>query len=448
MECANCGTPISEGSEACAECGLPVVAGAAVAAGAAASSAELGPDVTAVRPPGESPGGAGTGGTGTGGAGVGFTGMSTGPAGGDKPVWKRTWFWVVVAVVVVAIVAILAVVLTRGVSAPSVVGLTSAEAKAEAEKAGMVYVVRGIQFTAAVDPGRVTVQYPTAGTAFEKGDQLSVLLSTNVPVATVPDVVGQLPLPAVNALEAAGFVISGVKAEQSTEPRGTVLAQDPAAGTQANIGSGVALTLSQGPATDTVAVPNLVGMQQNVAEDMLAALGLTGTAGTTASSAPQGEVVAQSPAAGTSVAPGASVAVVVSDGSSAPPTTAPPTTAPPTTAPPTTATPTTEAPATTTTSESASTTTSESATTSTTVVDQVTIINLAFDPASITVNAGDTVTWVNEDTTAHTIVADDGSFDSGSVAPGESFRFTFAAAGTVPYHCGIHPSMTGTVVVQ
>jgi beta-lactam-binding protein with PASTA domain len=453
MECANCGTPISEGSEACEECGLPVVAGAAAAAGAAASSAESGPDVTAVRPPVESPGGPGPGAAGTGGAGVGFTGMSADAAGGDKPVWKRTWFWVVVAVVVVAIVAILAVVLTRGVSAPSVVGLSSAEAKTEAETAGMVYVVRGIQFTTAVAPGLVTIQYPTAGTAVEKGDQLSVLLSTNVPVATVPDVVGQLPLPAVNALEAAGFVISGVKGEQSTEPRGTVLAQDPAAGTQANIGSGVALTLSQGPPTDTVAVPNLVGMQQNVAEDMLAAMGLTGTASTTASSAPQGEVVAQSPAAGTSVAPGASVAVVVSDGSTAPvstapPTTAPPTTAPPTTAPPTTATPTTVAPATTTTSESATTTTSESPTTSTTVVDQVTIINLAFDPASITVNAGDTVTWVNEDTTAHTIVADDGSFDSGSVAPGESFQFTFAAAGAVPYHCGIHPSMTGAVVVQ
>ena len=137
--------------------------------------------------------------------------------------------------------------------------------------------------------------------------------------------------------------------------------------------------------------------------------------------------------------------MVMSDGSSAPPpttgtsTTAPPTTAPPTTAPPTTAPPTTEAPATTTTAGAA---------TTTTVTNQVTIINLAFDPQSITVNAGDTVTWVNGDTTAHTVVADDGSFDSGDLAPGASFTFTFAAAGTVPYHCGIHPQMTGSVVVQ
>ena len=107
------------------------------------------------------------------------------------------------------------------------------------------------------------------------------------------------------------------------------------------------------------------------------------------------------------------------------------TTAPPTTAPPTTAPPTTEAP-----------------TTTTTVANQVTIINLAFDPASLTVKAGDTVTWVNDDTTAHDIVADDGSFDSGNLAPGASYQFVFATAGTVPYHCSIHPQMTATVVVQ
>jgi len=410
MECANCGASISEGSEACGACGLPVAEG-------------------------------------VGGAGAAGTGASASPAGSDKPVWKRPWFWVVVALVV-AIAVILAVVLTRGVSVPSVVGLTSAEAKTEAEKVGMVYVVRGIQFTTAVQPGLVTVQYPTAGTAAEKDAQLSVLLATDVPVASVPDVVGQLALPAVNALEAAGFVISGVRAAEGTEPRGTVLAQDPASGTQANIGSGVVLTLSQGPPTDTVAVPNLVGMQQNVAEDMLAALGLTGSASTTASSAPQGEVVAQTPAAGTSVAPGASVTTVISDGSSVPATTVPPTTAPPTTAPPTTVTPTTVAPAPTTTSEAATTTTSESATTSTTLANQVTILNFAFDPPSITVNAGDIVTWVNEDGAPHTIVADDGSFDSGELAQGASFPFTFATAGTVPYHCGIHPQMTGTVVVQ
>jgi beta-lactam-binding protein with PASTA domain len=362
---------------------------------------------------------------------------------GGKPFWKRVWFWGVVAVAVVVVV-ILAVVLTRGATVPAVVGLPSAEAKAKAEEAGMVFVVRGIVFTTTVQPGVVTVQYPAAGLGVKKNDQLSVLLATAAQTATVPNVVGQLALPAVGALEAVGLTISGVTAAQSTEPRGTVIAQDPVAGTQASIGAGVALTLSTGPATANVGVPNLTGMQQNVAEQLLAALGLTGSASTAASSAPKGEVVGQAPAAGTEVAVGASVAMVVSDGSSAPPpttgtsTSVPPTTAPPTTTPPTTAPPTTVAPETTTTG----------AATTTTVTNQVTLINLAFDPASITVHAGDTVTWVNEDTTAHDVVADDASFDSGSLAPGASFHFTFPKAGTVAYHCSIHPQMTGTVVVQ
>jgi plastocyanin len=136
--------------------------------------------------------------------------------------------------------------------------------------------------------------------------------------------------------------------------------------------------------------------------------------------------------------------MVVSDGSSAPPpttgtsTSVPPTTAPPTTTPPTTAPPTTVAPDTTTTG----------AATTTTVTNQVTLIDLAFDPVTITVHAGDTVTWVNGDTTAHDVVADDASFDSGNLAPDASFQFTFPKAGTVAYHCSLHPQMKGTVVVQ
>ena len=68
-------------------------------------------------------------------------------------------------------------------------------------------------------------------------------------------------------------------------------------------------------------------------------------------------------------------------------------------------------------------------------------------PASTTVVAGTTVTWTNGDAEAHTVTADDGSFDSGNVAPGASFQRTFSSAATVKYHCAIHPEMTGTVMV-
>jgi plastocyanin len=79
---------------------------------------------------------------------------------------------------------------------------------------------------------------------------------------------------------------------------------------------------------------------------------------------------------------------------------------------------------------------------------QVEIKNFSFSPASLTVKAGDTVTWTNNDTATHTVTADDNSFTSSDLAPGASFKHTFAKAGTVAYHCSIHPSMTATVVVQ
>ena len=55
--------------------------------------------------------------------------------------------------------------------------------------------------------------------------------------------------------------------------------------------------------------------------------------------------------------------------------------------------------------------------------------------------------WVNEGNTPHTVTADDGSFDSGTLQPGESYSHTFQSAGMVPYHCSIHPFMTGSVTV-
>jgi plastocyanin len=79
---------------------------------------------------------------------------------------------------------------------------------------------------------------------------------------------------------------------------------------------------------------------------------------------------------------------------------------------------------------------------------QVVMKNLAFDPATVTIRAGESVTWTNQDSMNHTVVADQGEFKSGELANGATFSFTFDKAGTYPYHCSIHPSMTGTVVVQ
>jgi plastocyanin len=71
----------------------------------------------------------------------------------------------------------------------------------------------------------------------------------------------------------------------------------------------------------------------------------------------------------------------------------------------------------------------------------------AYAPDTFTVVEGEYVRFVNNDDVAHTFTADDGLFDSGTVEPGDDFRYAFDGPITVAYHCEIHPSMTGEVTV-
>ena len=88
------------------------------------------------------------------------------------------------------------------------------------------------------------------------------------------------------------------------------------------------------------------------------------------------------------------------------------------------------------------------------VTHEVSMASLTFTPGTLSVQAGDTVVWTNDDAAqVHTVTADDGSFDSGAVTPGTSFSHTFTTAGTVPYYCQLHGSpggdgMAGSVTVQ
>ena len=76
----------------------------------------------------------------------------------------------------------------------------------------------------------------------------------------------------------------------------------------------------------------------------------------------------------------------------------------------------------------------------------VTIANFAFSPADVTVKVGDSVTWTNNDSAAHTVAF--AAFDSGQIAPGATYTHKFDTAGTFDYKCSIHPNMTAKVTVQ
>jgi plastocyanin len=78
----------------------------------------------------------------------------------------------------------------------------------------------------------------------------------------------------------------------------------------------------------------------------------------------------------------------------------------------------------------------------------VSIRDFFFDPANIAVAPGTTVRWVNQGNAPHTVTANDRSFDSGRLNPGQSFTHTFQGAGTFSYFCEIHPHMTASVAVN
>lgn len=77
----------------------------------------------------------------------------------------------------------------------------------------------------------------------------------------------------------------------------------------------------------------------------------------------------------------------------------------------------------------------------------VTIEDMQFKPASVNVSRGDTVTWTNKDIVPHTATAA-GAFDSGNIAPGQSFSRRMEKPGEFDYVCTYHPGMKGKVVVK
>lgn len=74
------------------------------------------------------------------------------------------------------------------------------------------------------------------------------------------------------------------------------------------------------------------------------------------------------------------------------------------------------------------------------------IQNFSFNPDTLTVKTGDTVTWTNSDPVNHQIKSD--TFNSAQLSTNQTFSFTFTSAGTYNYSCAIHPSMAGKIIVE
>ena len=80
--------------------------------------------------------------------------------------------------------------------------------------------------------------------------------------------------------------------------------------------------------------------------------------------------------------------------------------------------------------------------------NEIVIENFSFEPATLTVKAGTTVTWVNHDDEPHTATATDKRFNSKTLDNGDRFSQQFDAPGVYNYYCALHPKMTGKIIVK
>ena len=205
---------------------------------------------------------------------------------------------------------------TTLVSVPSVVGLAQADAETALTNAGLTSSVT-TAFNDTVAAGVVISQTPAAATDVASGSVVDLVVSAGPAPATVavPDVIGLSQTAAQTTITDAGLVVGTVStASSSTVAAGNVISQTPAAATNVAPGSAVGLVVSTGPAL--ILVPAVTGLTQGAAETAITSAGLAVGNVTTANSdtVPTGDVISQTPGAGTEVTAGSSVDLVVSSG--------------------------------------------------------------------------------------------------------------------------------------
>ena len=195
---------------------------------------------------------------------------------------------------------------------PRVVGMSFGDASAALDKSGFHALQGQTRFHKTTPEGIVLEQDPPAGSIQKRGAEVTLVVSAGKSKATVPEVRGSTQQQAQIAIENAGFTFGSISQQTSDQPRGAVIATDPAPGTTLDLPATVSITLSQGPST--VQIPDLTGRTLADARSALEQLGLHlgATTRDTSSFMPENTVLSQAPAAGANVSAGASVNLRIS----------------------------------------------------------------------------------------------------------------------------------------
>jgi eukaryotic-like serine/threonine-protein kinase len=225
---------------------------------------------------------------------------------------RRGWRWAILLVLVLALGALAAWALTRPGQAvvPSVLGEQEDVATQTLEDAGFAVETREVE--ADETPGTVIEQDPRAGEEVDEGSTVTLSVSAGLGSVRVPDVQGLPERRAVTRLEDRDLLVETEEQFSSDVESGLAIGTDPPAGEKVEAGSTVTLLVSKG--ANLVEVPAVVGDPQQIAENEIERAGLIANVETQDSDEPEGTVIAQDPAAGSSVEPGGEVTIVVSTG--------------------------------------------------------------------------------------------------------------------------------------
>jgi eukaryotic-like serine/threonine-protein kinase len=232
------------------------------------------------------------------------------PGKGDRR--RRQLLWGLAAALLAAVI-VLALLLSapgRQVKVPNVVGQTEAVALAKLRSAGLTPIATTAS-SATVASGLVVGETPSSGSEVGKGTRVSILISSGPGSAALPSLEGVNATQASRRLRAAGFRPTTQAQPSAKVAPGNVIATDPPAGTELQVGSPVTVLVSSGPAQ--VRVPDVTGQSLPAAEAALSTADLTVgvlTPQVSASQSPE-TVLSQSPAAATSLSAGGKVNLTV-----------------------------------------------------------------------------------------------------------------------------------------
>ncbi|MCR5034843.1 MAG: Stk1 family PASTA domain-containing Ser/Thr kinase [Clostridia bacterium] len=221
----------------------------------------------------------------------------------------------IAAAVIALLIGILALTGGEEIEAPDFKGMTMQQAQELADKMDIKVKEGDEVISDEVDKGLVVSQNPEAGSTIKTGSTVTLNISKGLGDGSVPDLTGKMKDELSDYLEAAGFKLGAVTTKASDEPEGTVLSQNPKAGSEVEKGTAIDVVVSDGSKAKAT-VPYLVGRSLDEAKGELAGAGLkTGNVSYDYSSTyAEGEVMWQQYDAGASIDKGSSVKLRVSKG--------------------------------------------------------------------------------------------------------------------------------------